>query len=197
MIENKKESKQATLFFPGNTSDILEFKDKFQGLKEKNIIIINYRKKNCKFGNYRHAIQNAEQACQYVFQTYDTIHVMNYSIGNGIFADILPGLSRKPKTITILGGISNMKDLLYYRFGYFSYLFAWVLSKKFNTIENILKYVPDDVYILIVHGDKDKIVPVQFAKQMHKDLLYAGKNVSIQIKSEFGHSHFDHENYIL
>jgi len=199
-IENNRSSGRITLFFPGNTSDILEFKERFRDLKEKNIIIINYRIQKCKFGSYRHALKNALLAYRYASQEYSHIHVVNYSIGNGIFSDILATIYcylTPPQTITILGGICNIKDVIHYRFGVFSYLFYWVLSNKLNTVENFARYIPKDTPILIIHGEKDKIVPVELALQMHKDLLYKGKNISIQVQPDYGHNEFRHEDYIV
>jgi hypothetical protein len=194
ILKNNVNNSYITIFFPGNSSKILDYKDKLQHLP-KNIIIVNYRKNKKKFGEYKHAIRNALLAYEYAHNNYKNIHIVNYSIGNGIFSDILKYIKFQwsfPKKITIISGICNIKDILYHNFWIFSFICNWVLYNKLDTNNNFIKYIPNHIPILIIHGYKDKIVPFYLVQKMYQELLHHKKNISFQSMSEKGHNDIDH-----
>jgi len=190
-IYNDPDSRKVVLFFPGNSSKIYE--NYYLKFKEMNIniFIINYRKKYHRTGNYFHVMKNARAAYQKAIHEFEDIIVCNYSIGNGVFADLLPIIHENgwkyPVLIKMFSGITNVKDVLYSHFSFFSYFFSWTLGKKLSTEEMYFNYLPPDVQLYIIHGTMDKIVPFKLVEKMHNRLLNAGKNVHLET-FQGGHS---------
>jgi hypothetical protein len=182
--ENFLSKDDILLFFPGNAMNIENALE-----KSKNSIIINYRPKGKSFGNAIHALKNAHKAYE-TAQKYKTIIILTWSIGNGIFSEILSSIHlhkwKYPKSIVCVAGIPNLSDLVFDKFGFLSFF----LQKKLESKSNYAQFLPKDIPFTMIHGKKYNIVPFYLVKDMYYELKKKDKNVILQVYETKSHNDF-------
>ena len=77
--------------------------------------------------------------------------------------------------------------------GFFGIIFGTVtdLTEQLKSISPIYQVTPDDPPLLLIHGDKDKTVPVQQSEIMKKKYEDAGLKVKLIVQPGGGHTYWD------
>lgn len=188
-----KDDDEITLFFPGNAMSIYRFSSYFT---DKNYLFINYRKQKSDtyfygFGNINTAVNNSLDAYSYAIKNFKKIRIITFSIGNGVFAELLDKIKMTDKIVSVksINGLPNLSDLLFSYFGFLSYII------NFNYLEtqsNFKKYL--NCPYTIIHAKKDSIIPFYLAKKMYFELKKSKKNVNFIVLENDGHNLnlFDH-----
>ena len=77
--------------------------------------------------------------------------------------------------------------------GLFGNIFGTVtnLTEQLKSISPIYQVTPDDPPLLLIHGDKDKTVPVQQSEIMKKKYEETGLKVKLIVQPGGGHTYWD------
>lgn len=178
---------EITLFFPGNAMSIYRYSHFFT---DKNYLFINYRQKKSDnyfygFGDVNTAVNNSLDAYNYAIKNFKKINVVTFSIGNGVFSELLGKIKTSEKIFSVksINGLPNLSDLLYSYFGFFG---NFLNLNYLETEKNYEKYLKCPYTIL--HGTKDTVIPFYLAKKMYFNLKKNNKNVKFFVLENEGHN---------
>lgn len=178
---------EITLFFPGNAMSIYRYSQYFT---DKNYLFINYRQKKSDnyfygFGDVNTAVNNSLDAYNYAVNNFEKVNIITFSIGNGVFAELLNKIKTTEKIFSVksINGLPNLSDLLFSYFGFIGNL----LNFSYLETEKIYEKYLNCPYT-ILHSNKDKIIPFYLAKRMYFNLKKKNKNVKFFVLENEGHN---------
>lgn len=195
----KADSDEITLFFPGNAMSVYNL---IPYLKNKNYILINYRPKKSDgyfygFTNRKIALENALDAYNYASKNYKKIHIITFSIGNGVFSDLLIEIINNnlqyPTSLTSIAGLPNLYDVINSLFSIPIFINK-ILFPYFETEDIFCKYLR--IPYLMVHGINDVIIPFNLAKKMYKSIKEKNDNTILHILHFEGHNNINIAKYL-
>jgi lipopolysaccharide export LptBFGC system permease protein LptF len=189
-IQNSKDD-QVTVFYPGNSMSIAYTVSILP--KNKNYIVINYRSRNSGFTSSSVAIKNGIEGYKFALQNYKHVKVVTFSIGNGVFSEVLKETKINPESIVSIAGLPNLSVMTYYLLGYLSYPLNMIFT-EFETQDNYNDYL--DAPYTMVHGVLDNIIPFQFGENMYKTLKRKGKNVAFEKLENYSHNDIRIPDYL-
>jgi hypothetical protein len=200
ILIHNNDNDEITLFFPGNAMSIYSIEP---FLHTKNYLLVTYRSKKNDgffygFGSTKIAIDNGYSAYMYAINNYKKVKVVTFSIGNGVFAEVLKKAAIKEKlekldSVVSLGGLPDLSILLNDYFGIFSHLFS-LLYNNLETTKIFLQHL--HCPYKIIHGKQDTIIPFKLALQMFHTLKLGGKDVNIVLLPNNGHNDINLLDYL-
>ena len=164
--------------------------------KNHNYILINYRDKKSDgyhygFGSINTSIKNGYGGYIYAKENYSSVKIINISMGNAIFGEILKENVASPGSIISISGLYNLHDILD---SYIPYISHVLFPNRFYTVNNYSKNL--NCPYTIVHGDMDQLIPFRFATQMYDKLKKENKDVKLIVIKGYDHNDIDFTKYI-
>lgn len=199
-LHQNTSSDEVTIFFPGNAMAVYDVIPILN--PKKNYILVNYRPQrgdgfHYGFSNARVAIRNGYHAYLEAVETYREIHVVTFSIGNGVFSEILKKIRENnlqaPASLTSLSGICNLTDVVQHLLK----IPPWVTIRLFPYFQtqDIFRKSLGDIPYTMVHGTNDEIISVSLAKKMYKKLDKKHK-VTLTVIDGRMHNQIDLRKYL-
>lgn len=163
------------LFFHGNSSDLGTVWRGMWGLGQMLgacVYAMEYRGYGIATGNPtpNNIVTDGRRVLSQLYRRYGRpIHLIGLSIGAAVAASVAGHDPDKVASLTLLAPFSSLRDMAERLVGSTIADIMVPESNVFNT-RRWLKGLPKHIPVLIVHGDKDEVIPVEQSIRMRKEI---------------------------